>query len=275
VIVYVREAHPELLREGNQTGIVGNPKDLHERIILATQCVSQYKFTMPMVLDGMDGKVNRDYDAAPVRVPVVDIDGKVVFYAGRGPADFRIPPVERILKKLVANQGHLPPASEPQWGEPVNGLRCGLSLNPQKLSIGEEIAIVLRFQNVSYRPIALPYDPAEIWKHLIIKNGEGPTLRAETSEVGSAPTRRGPRSLLQGIRPGQDFEVEAEAKVVPAADGVAPVAGTFQAVYSLEVREEAFKELGPVPRPPPWSGRITSGVCVLHVFSSRQPDAKK
>ena len=65
-----------MLRDGNQTGIVGNPKDLKEHTILATQCVSQYKFTIPMVLDGMDGKVNQDYQAAPVRVTVVDIDGK-------------------------------------------------------------------------------------------------------------------------------------------------------------------------------------------------------
>ena len=46
-----------MLEEGHETGIVGRPKNLDERVILASQCVSQYKFTLPIVIDGMDGKV--------------------------------------------------------------------------------------------------------------------------------------------------------------------------------------------------------------------------
>ena len=61
LIVYIREAHPEMLKEGNKTGILGQPKNLDERVILATECVTKYKFTMPMVIDGMEGKVNDDY----------------------------------------------------------------------------------------------------------------------------------------------------------------------------------------------------------------------
>ena len=61
LIVYIREAHPNLLKEGNKTGIVGRPKTFDERVILASECVSKYKFTLPMVIDSMDGKVNSDY----------------------------------------------------------------------------------------------------------------------------------------------------------------------------------------------------------------------
>jgi hypothetical protein len=272
VIVYVREAHPELLKDGNRTGIVGNPKDLKERIILATQCVSQYKFTIPMVIDGMDGKVNQDYQAAPVHVTVVDIDGKVAFYAGKGPADFRIPPVERTLQKLAANQGRLPPAPAPQWGEPVNGLRCGLSFDPQKLSIGEEITIILAFQNVSNRPIALPYDPVEALNHIIIRGNDGWTLKAEASGVPRNSLRRGRPVSVQGIRPGQSFETETEARIVRASAGVASMAGPFQAVYTLQVSKEMLPELESAPRRPLWLGKITSGVCVLHVSSPPPPD---
>jgi hypothetical protein len=116
LIVYIREAHPEMLREGNKTGIVGRPKNLDERTILASECVAKYKFTIPMVIDGMEGKVNDDYKAWPVRVTITDIEGKVAFYAGPGPFDFRIPPVERVLKKLVANGGRMPPPPVPKWG---------------------------------------------------------------------------------------------------------------------------------------------------------------
>jgi hypothetical protein len=271
VIVYVREAHPELLREGNRTGIVGNPKDLKERIILATQCVSQYKFTIPMVIDAMDGKVNQDYQAAPVRVTVVDIDGKVAFYAGRGPADFRIPPVEKTLQKLVANHGRLPPVPAPQWGEPVNGLRCGLSFDPQKLSLGEETAIVLRFQNVSDRPIALAYDPAEAIKHITISGDSGPALRLEipnadpASQIDRGMLRRGRGMLLQGIRPGQSFESETEARIVAAPGATAPVTGTFRASYRLEATEEMLPQGKSLPRRPLWTGKLVSGICTLEV----------
>jgi hypothetical protein len=275
LIVYVREAHPNLLQDGNPTGVVGNPKDLHERAILATQCVSQYKFTIPTVLDGMDGKVNRDYDAAPVRVTIVDVDGKVVFYAGRGPADFRIPPVESILRKLVAHRGHVPPAAALQWGEPVGGLRCGLSIAPQNLSLGEKVTIVLKFQNVSDRGMALPYDPAATLKRVTIRNDDGLTLTAVASDAERDPPRRSRRIPLQKIRPGLDFETEVEAKIVSVSHGVAPVAGTFQAVYSLEVAKETLTELESVSPQPLWGGKAMSGVCVLHVSSPRQDDPKK
>ncbi len=275
MIVYVREAHPELLKDGNQTGIVGNPKDLKERVILATECVSQYKFTIPMVIDGMDGKVNQDYQAAPVRVTVVDIDGKVAFYAGKGPADFRIPPVERILQTLVAHQGRLPPAPAPQWGEPVNGLRCGLSFDPPKLSIGERTTIVVRFQNVSERPIALAYDPAETLSHIIIRSEDGSTLKAQTSDADGGSLRRGRRVPLQAIRPGQSFETATEAKIVGASDVPTAAAGTFQALHSLEVSKEMLTAPESVSRRPLWIGKITSGICTLRVSSPPPPASKE
>jgi len=266
-----------LLKDGNQTGIVGNPKDLRERIILATQCVSQYRFTIPMVIDGQDGKVNRVYDAAPVRVTIVDLDGKVAFYAGRGPADFRIPPVERTLQKLVANQGRMPPAPVPQWGQPVNGLRCGLSLDPQKLTLGEEVTLTLKFQNISDQPVALPYDPVETLKHIIIRNDDGVSLKAEASgmdrQMDRGSLRRG-RPPLQGIRPGQSFEAEMEAKIVPVSDAPVFGADTFQALYTLEVNKEMLTEIGSAPQRPLWSGQITSGACTLQV-SPPQPSRPK
>jgi hypothetical protein len=269
-----------MLRDGNQTGIVGNPKDLRERVILATQCVSQYKFTIPMVIDGMDGKVNRDYDAAPVRVTVVDVDGKVAFYAGRGPADFRIPPVEQTIKKLIANKGHMPPVPAMQWGGPVNGLRCGLGFDPQKLTIGEQVAIVLTFQNTSDRPIALRYDPLETLRHIVISDHDGRTLKMEMSaadrqtRLDRGSLRPGRGIPLQGIRPGQSFESQIEARIVAASDATIPVTGPFNAVYSLEVNKEMLMEIESLPQRPLWTGRITSGACTLQV-SSPQPPGRK
>ena len=265
-----------MLKEGNKTGIVGNPKALSERIILATECVSQYKFTMPMVIDGMDGKVNQDYQAAPVRVTVVDIDGKVAFYAGRGPADFRIPPVERTLKRLIANKGRMPPVPALQWGEPVNGLRCGLSFDPQKLSIGEEIIIRLRFENTTGRPIGLLYDPANVLGHIVISNDDRQTLKVEPlnadgpPQVRRAMARRADSIPLRRIGPGQAFDSEVEGRIIPGSREAMPAAGPFRAIYNLEVSGETLSKDEQAPARSLWTGRIGSGLCTLNVTSPRQ-----
>ena len=262
-----------MLREGNQTGIVGNPKNLGERTILATQCVSQYKFTMPMVIDGMDGKVNSDYQAAPVRVTVVDVDGKVAFYAGRGPFDFRLPPVERTLKKLIAGKGRMPPPRPLQWGEPVNGLRCGLSVDPQKLAIGDDVVLRLSFQNTSQRPIALAYNPATSTDRISIRNDDGRTLKVEPAAANRwarmrrAAVRRGSGSSPQRIDPGQIFESEVEGRIVDVSSEALPVGGQFRAVFALDPNE-------PAPSPASdlsvWTGEIRSGACTIHVTQPEQ-----
>lgn len=268
LIVYIREAHPNLLKEGNETGIVGRPKNLDERVILATECVAEYKFTVPMVIDGMEGKVNSDYKAAPVRVTITDIDGKVAFYAGRGPRDFRIPPVERTLKKLIANAGHMPPPPTPQWSQPVNGLRCGLSFDPEELVVGEQVAVQLKFENTTDKPINLYYQSADAIKQLTINNDNGQTLEMEGSDDGrrSRRRRRG-RSPIQEIAPGQIFETEIEGKIAAASGQETFIAGRFHAVYNLEVNDEALAQIEPAPTEPVWTGKLSSGTCTLDVTS--------
>ena len=269
LIVYIREAHPNLLKEGNKTGIVGRPKAIDERVILATECVAEYKFTVPMVIDGMEGKVNSDYKAAPVRVTVTDIDGKVAFYAGRGPRDFRIPPVERTLKKLIANAGHMPPPPVPQWSQPVNGLRCGLSFDPEMLVVGEQVAVQLKFENTTDKSINLYYQSSEAIKQLTINNGNGQTLEMETpSGNRRSRMRRQSRSPIQEIAPGQAFETEIEGKIVAASDQATFTAGRFHAIYKLEVNDETLAQIEPAPTEPIWTGKISSGT---FTFSAALP----
>jgi hypothetical protein len=268
LIVYIREAHPNLLKEGNKTGIVGRPQNIDERVILATECVAKYKFTIPMVIDGMDGKVNSDYKAAPVRVTITDIDGKVAFYAGRGPADFRLGPVERVLKKLIANAGHMPPPPVPQWSQAVNGLRCGLSFDPGNPVVGEQVAVQLKFENITDKPINLYYQAADAIKQLAINNSNGQTLEMETSS-GSRRSRmrRRSRSPIQEIAPGQAFETEIEGNIVAASDPAAFTAGRFHAIYKLEVNDETLAQIEPAPTQPVWTGKLSSGTCILDVTS--------
>ena len=205
LIVYIREAHPEMLKEGNKTGILGQPKNLDERVVLATECVLKYKFSMPMVIDGMEGKVNSDYQSWPVRATITDIEGKVAYYGGPGPSGFQILPIERALQKLIAGGGRIPPSPEPKWGEPANGLRCGLSLDPQNLQVGEDIVVQLKFENATDRPLGLYYQPADLAKNLVIDNGAGQALKVEASGgQGSGAGARGGRPF-QRIAPGSAF----------------------------------------------------------------------
>ena len=267
--MYIREAHPNLLKEGNKTGIVGRPKTIVERVILATECVAKYKFTIPMVIDGIDGKVNREYKAAPVRVTITDIDGKVAFYAGRGPADFRLGPVERVLKKLIANAGRMPPPPVPQWSQPVNGLRSGLSFDPENPVVGEQVAVQLKFENITDKPINLYFQSADAIKQLAISNDNGQTLKMETSgDSRMSRMRRRSRSPIQEIAPGQAFETEIEGEIVAASDQATFTAGRFHAIYKLEVNDETLAQIEPAPAQPVWTGKLSSGTCILEVTSS-------
>lgn len=265
LIVYIREAHPEMLREGNKTGIVGRPRDLNERVILATECVSKYKFTIPMVIDGMEGKVNSDYQSWPVRVTVTDIDGKVAYYGGQGPAGFKLPPVERVLKKLISNGGRLPPPPEPKWSQAANGLRCGLSIDPANVVIGEGIAIQLRFENTTDRPIGFYYRPSDVIGNIAINNGAGQALYVEAPGGRRSRMNREGGSPFRRIAPGQTFETEIEGRIVAGSDEAAFAAGRFKAVYNLELDEATLVQDQPRPAQNLWTGKLSSGAFTLNI----------
>jgi len=265
LIVYIREAHPNMLKKGNITGIVGRPKTFGERIILATECVTKFQFTIPMVIDGLDGKVNSDYKAAPVRVTVVDVDGKVVFYAGKGPWDFRLPPVERTLRKLIANQGHMPPPPKPQWGQPANGLRCGLSIDPENFVLGEPVAAQLRFENTTNESINFYHKVTDAAKHIVIDNGNGQTLTIESSERRRRSRGRKQDNPIQKIAPGDVLEANIEGKIIGASDQAVFTAGPFHAVYMHKVTDELFAQIESGLNKPVWTGTLSSGKYLMNV----------
>jgi hypothetical protein len=221
-----------------------------------------------MVIDGMDGEVNNDYKAFPVRVTVVDIDGKVVFYAGKGPRDFRIPPVERTLKKLIANGGHMPPPPTPQWGQPVNGLRCGFSIDPENFVLGEPIAAQLKFENTTNESINFYHKVTDAIRHIVIDNGNGQTLKVETSGGGRGSRMRKRGNPIQEIAPGEIFEANIEGKIVDASGQITMTAGPFHAVYTHKVNDEMLGQVESEPNEPLWTGKLTSGTYTMRVTAS-------
>ncbi|MCP4455899.1 MAG: hypothetical protein GY809_30955 [Planctomycetes bacterium] len=243
IIVYVREAHPEMLKESHPTGVVGRPKDIDQRVILASECVTEFKFTIPMVIDGMDGQVNEDYKAAPVRVAITDLDGKIVYYAGRGPRDFKLSAVERVLKRLVANQGHVPPPPEPRWGPSVQGLRCGIGLDPPNPRIGDDVVMRLQFNNPTEHPVGLIFSPGDVLQNLTLTGGNQRSLTIEPAAASSRSRRsRGNRrAQVYEIKPGDSLGYDLYGNLKAPSD--TSVAGTYQAQFSMTVDADRVAQM--------------------------------
>jgi hypothetical protein len=102
-LVYISEAHPNRLK-GTDMSV---PKNIGERVILATKCVSELKLSLPVIIDSMDGVAERAYSGRPDRICVVDIDGKVAYYSERGPKGFKPKEAEAVITKLLTHEGRL------------------------------------------------------------------------------------------------------------------------------------------------------------------------
>ena len=73
----------------------------------------------------------------------------MVYYAGRGPYDFRIPKIEKAIKKVIAGGGYMAAAAPIHWGELAGGIRCGLSIDPADPAVGDEVTVKIAVENGS------------------------------------------------------------------------------------------------------------------------------
>jgi hypothetical protein len=273
LIVYIREAHPEMLKEGHQTGVVGRPKDIDERVILATKCATEFQFTIPTLIDGMEGHVNADYKAAPVRVAITDLDGKIVYYAGRGPRDFRLSAVEHVLKRLVANKGHIPAPPEPQWGKPINGLRCGISFDPPSPRIGEDVVVHTQFSNTTENALGLLLTNDHVQQNLGLTDTSDQHLTIKLSGAESSQSKRSNqnkrrrRRHVHEIKPGDSVFCDIYGTLETASQ--AAQAGDYYYQFSMALDSDTTAELAAEKEDgydfPLWTGRVNSGAAIVKV----------
>lgn len=143
-LVYIREAHPTDAKpreDGAPGGRARGPdipqaKTLDERITAAAQCLKDLKLSLPTLLDDMAGTAEKAYGGWPDRMAVIDLDGKVAYQSGPGPAGFKPAAAEQALKDVLANGGRMParaaapeppapnpppPAKPPQAARPQGG----------------------------------------------------------------------------------------------------------------------------------------------------------
>ena len=108
LFVYIREAHPIDGPRPNLRVRVKDPKSTSERAKLAKKFVTDFELNMPVLVDGIDDKVSRAYDARPDRLFLVDAEGNIGYVGNRGPRGFEPDELEKaILEELKKLQEEL------------------------------------------------------------------------------------------------------------------------------------------------------------------------
>lgn len=104
-LVYIREAHPS---DGWQTPqnlyddvIFDTPETENDRAEIAGVCQINQDIHLPMLLDGIDNDIESKYISAPIRLFVIDPEGRITFNGAPGPQGFDPETWETALKAQV------------------------------------------------------------------------------------------------------------------------------------------------------------------------------
>lgn len=104
-LIYIREAHAS---DGWQTPqnlyddvIYETPNSDDDRAEIAGVCQINQDIRLPMLLDGIDNDIENKYISAPIRLYVIDPDGKITFNGAPGPQGFDTDAWEVAIKEQV------------------------------------------------------------------------------------------------------------------------------------------------------------------------------
>ena len=105
-IVYIREAHPhDGWRVPNnliENIIYNEPTTDKERTDVASACQLTLDLHMPMLVDRIDNNVDKKYVGLPMRMFLVDADGKIAFAGAKGPFGWDDVAFEETIEELLA-----------------------------------------------------------------------------------------------------------------------------------------------------------------------------
>jgi len=111
LLVYIREAHPARAGTKPASGDAAStayrditqPKNLDERVIAADRCMRGLKLTLPILIDNMQGVVQKAYSGLPAATAVVDMEGRIAFYS-RGPNGAQPQKAKAVIEGLLRTQ---------------------------------------------------------------------------------------------------------------------------------------------------------------------------
>jgi hypothetical protein len=117
--VYVREAHPIGDRPATPTNaaagiLIKQPTTLDERRLVADRCSTALALTTPIVVDEIDNRVARAYNALPDRLYVIDRQGCLAYRGARGPFGFNPAEMEQALALVLLEQNSEPTSPLPR-----------------------------------------------------------------------------------------------------------------------------------------------------------------
>jgi hypothetical protein len=101
-IVYIKEAHPEdgwALTYNRRSEIaLLDPQSTSERVEVAQRCALRMRTSIPVLIDGIDNEVARQYGGWPDRLYLIGMDGRIAFQGGEGPFGFKAEQLEQAIQ---------------------------------------------------------------------------------------------------------------------------------------------------------------------------------
>ena len=111
LVVYIKEAHPEegwVVTANRRSGIrVHDPRTAEERQAVAESCALRMRLRIPVVVDGMDNELARQYGGWPDRLYLVGRNGGIAWQGGPGPFGFRPELLQAAIEKELGQPGQV------------------------------------------------------------------------------------------------------------------------------------------------------------------------
>ena len=104
-IIYIREAHPhDGWRVPNnliESIIYPEPTTDDERTEVGSTCEINLDLHMPMLIDSIGNDIDEMYVGLPMRLFLVDADGKIAYAGGMGPIGWDEEAFEAAIQKAI------------------------------------------------------------------------------------------------------------------------------------------------------------------------------
>ncbi len=104
-VVYVQEAHPtdgwQVENNIQESVLFRQHQDYEERESVALSCSIDLQIGLPVIIEEMDNAIDEAYGAAPERLYLVDMDGRVAYHGGAGPHFFDLGEWEQAIGACI------------------------------------------------------------------------------------------------------------------------------------------------------------------------------